>query len=223
MVSPRAHNVPRAPVGARRDQARDVVRARGRANPRVRGEILIFLARRVVSAAAPERGRTPRRIDGCGDRRGITFTPSSRRRTTTIHKSKAQAVTTGGSSIKSSNEAWSHAVIPESAGAVRVRIFGERVSSAGAAAPSPRVHAAAEGVCTTCGRSPSPNWTLESACLTTRDRSSRKLQAPGAAGFQQANGAVSHHGRRPGACHPGALTETDFESAARQRRRSSTY
>ena len=62
-----ADGVHESAVGARRDHARDVVLARLRAHPRVRGVLLILRARRVVLVAAPDLcvRELVRRIDGC--------------------------------------------------------------------------------------------------------------------------------------------------------------
>ena len=49
-----ARNVHERAVGAGHDQARDVVLARDRAGPRVRGEVAVPLARRVEFVGAPD-------------------------------------------------------------------------------------------------------------------------------------------------------------------------
>mmetsp|Transcript_10572 Transcript_10572/g.28776 ORF Transcript_10572/g.28776 Transcript_10572/m.28776 type:complete len:250 (-) Transcript_10572:1242-1991(-) len=108
-------------------------------------------------------------------------TQSSRRRTTTIHKSKAthtNAASLTARSIKSSS-AWSHAVRPES------RRRNECVFLV-SAFRSARCCGAEDGStkpktvgCLYSVTKPSPNCTLESACRTTRDRASQ-ASAPGA-------------------------------------------
>mmetsp|Transcript_6967 Transcript_6967/g.21830 ORF Transcript_6967/g.21830 Transcript_6967/m.21830 type:complete len:302 (-) Transcript_6967:1229-2134(-) len=114
-------------------------------------------------------------------------TQSSRRRTTTIHKSKAthtNAASLTARSIKSSS-AWSHAVRPESRRrnecVFLVSAFrSARCCGAEDGSTKPKTVGCLYNV-----TKPSPNWTLESACRMTRDLSSQ-APAPGAASFNRA-------------------------------------
>ena len=60
---------------------------------------------------------------------------------------------------------------------------------------------------------PSPNWTLESACLTTRDRSSQ-APAPGAASFNRAASFASVSAFESMLPSWGFSLRPDFESGA---------